>query len=279
MVFSCACRVNQEMSAECMAIALSLLKVFWLLLPAVGLVKLFNSKQWKGLIGEWRVRRLLRQHLDRKVYQLFSNLLLPVDDGGTTQIDCVLVSLYGIFVIEVKNMQGCISGGATERFWTQQIGSFRRGFQNPVHQNYKHLKTLQKLTGIREACLISLIVFADKAVLADKLPENVIQSSELVLLIKSQRKRLLTVAQTEAAVKKIHAGRLKNSLSNRRRHVWHVRTLAAHKAERPKFCPLCNSPMILRQARRGSNAGRTFWGCARFPDCRGTRQASSRLDQ
>jgi restriction system protein len=36
-------------------------------------------------------------------------------------------------------------------------------------------------------------------------------------------------------------------------------------------CPLCGSPMIRRTARRGTNAGNTFWGCARFPDCRGIR--------
>lgn len=274
MVGSAACCVNQEMTAKCMEIAVSLLKVFWLLLPAVGLVKLLNSKTWKGLIGEWRVRRMLQRHLDSKVYQLFSNLLLPTVDGGTTQIDCVIISRYGIFVIEVKNMQGRISGSEKERFWTQQIGSFRRGFQNPIHQNYKHLKTLQELTVIRESCFISLIVFADKAVLADKLPENVVQGRELVQLIKIQRKRLLTAAQTAAAGKKIQAVRLQNSLSNQRRHVRHIRSIAAKKAEMPQFCPRCGSQMILRQAMRGSNAGRTFWGCSRFPDCRGTRQAA-----
>lgn len=43
--------------------------------------------------------------------------------------------------------------------------------------------------------------------------------------------------------------------------------------ERPS-CPICQSPMILRRARRGQNAGNEFWGCSKFPSCRGIRNLS-----
>ncbi|ADE17009.1 restriction endonuclease (plasmid) [Nitrosococcus halophilus Nc 4] len=36
-------------------------------------------------------------------------------------------------------------------------------------------------------------------------------------------------------------------------------------------CPLCGKPMVLRKARKGSNAGKQFWGCKAFPQCRGVR--------
>jgi len=38
----------------------------------------------------------------------------------------------------------------------------------------------------------------------------------------------------------------------------------------PPRCPICQGPMKLRTARRGKNAGSQFWGCLRYPDCRGT---------
>lgn len=38
-------------------------------------------------------------------------------------------------------------------------------------------------------------------------------------------------------------------------------------------CPACGSEMVLRRAKTGSLAGRSFWGCSRFPACRGTRSA------
>lgn len=36
-------------------------------------------------------------------------------------------------------------------------------------------------------------------------------------------------------------------------------------------CPQCGEPMVQRTARQGQSAGNTFWGCAQFPNCRGTR--------
>ena len=36
-------------------------------------------------------------------------------------------------------------------------------------------------------------------------------------------------------------------------------------------CPQCGGRMVLRTARRGRGAGRQFYGCARYPSCRGTR--------
>lgn len=42
-------------------------------------------------------------------------------------------------------------------------------------------------------------------------------------------------------------------------------------AQKAPNCPVCNGPMKLRTAKKGSNVGSQFWGCSRFPDCRGTR--------
>lgn len=35
-------------------------------------------------------------------------------------------------------------------------------------------------------------------------------------------------------------------------------------------CPACSSAMARRTAQRGALAGRDFWGCSRYPACRGT---------
>jgi DNA-binding helix-hairpin-helix protein with protein kinase domain len=46
---------------------------------------------------------------------------------------------------------------------------------------------------------------------------------------------------------------------------------AAQSAATNVFCPRCGSAMVRRTASRGPNAGSGFWGCSRFPQCRGTR--------
>ena len=38
-------------------------------------------------------------------------------------------------------------------------------------------------------------------------------------------------------------------------------------------CPICSGSMVLRAAKRGNNAGKSFWGCSNYPRCKGTRAA------
>ena len=48
-----------------------------------------------------------------------------------------------------------------------------------------------------------------------------------------------------------------------------VVTPAQEMPELEPLCPICSSKMIKRVARKGKNAGNTFWGCSKFPSCRG----------
>lgn len=53
--------------------------------------------------------------------------------------------------------------------------------------------------------------------------------------------------------------------------------MATHEVPRKEqgaqspLCPTCGSQMVLRTAKKGANAGNQFWGCPKFPKCRGTR--------
>jgi predicted RNA-binding Zn-ribbon protein involved in translation (DUF1610 family) len=48
-------------------------------------------------------------------------------------------------------------------------------------------------------------------------------------------------------------------------------TPASRTQQSQVTCPRCGSPMIRRTAHRGRNAGNPFWGCSRYPLCKGTR--------
>jgi hypothetical protein len=39
-------------------------------------------------------------------------------------------------------------------------------------------------------------------------------------------------------------------------------------------CPSCGAPMVVRTARRGAGAGRKFWGCSKYPVCKGTQESA-----
>jgi len=72
----------------------------------------FKSPWFKGFAGEMLVHIYAKIHLSRDKYHVLRNVTLPTADG-TTQIDHIIVSEYGVFVIETKNMKGWIFGGAT----------------------------------------------------------------------------------------------------------------------------------------------------------------------
>ena len=43
-------------------------------------------------------------------------------------------------------------------------------------------------------------------------------------------------------------------------------------------CPVCKSDMVLREAKKGKNAGNKFWGCTQFPKCRGVVDLEEELE-
>lgn len=57
--------------------------------------------------GEAQIRRCLAKYCENKNAHLH-NITLRLEDGSTTQIDHVLVSTKGIFVIETKHYRGWI---------------------------------------------------------------------------------------------------------------------------------------------------------------------------
>jgi hypothetical protein len=76
-----------------------------------------------------------------------NNVTIPTPNG-TTQIDHVIVSRYGVFVVETKNMDGWVFGDERNSHWTQSIFGKKYKFQNPLHQNYRHTKALSEFLGI-----------------------------------------------------------------------------------------------------------------------------------
>jgi hypothetical protein len=124
--------------------------------------------------GEAAVRRLLLTEFNDPAYHLLNNITIPVDDG-TTQIDHILVSRYGVFVIETKHYSGWIFGNAKSSTWTRVKFRAKSKFQNPLHQNYKHLQVVKGLLHFVPAEHIhSLVVFTGDAIFKTERPPGVV---------------------------------------------------------------------------------------------------------
>jgi len=83
----------------------TLFSTYWWLIPLLFFITFLKTPFMKGVFGELIVNLAAKFFLDKEKYHLFKNVTLPTEDG-TTQIDHVIVSRYGIFVIETKNMKG-----------------------------------------------------------------------------------------------------------------------------------------------------------------------------
>lgn len=230
---------------------------------------LFGTANGKGYIGESKVSVVAMLGLPRSTYTPFHNLTLPVPNG-TTQVDHIFVSRFGVFVVETKNMGAWIFGGERDRQWTQ---TFRNGqkvrFQNPLRQNYRHTKAVETALvdlNLPSGAVRSVVAFVGKAELKTEMPHNVTVGTGFVSYIRSFREPMLSDSQVLAACSMIESESLSISAAKHRRH---VRDLEQQKrSSAPRKCPRCGKGMVLRTTQRGSNAGRRFWGCSGFPACR-----------
>lgn len=203
----------------------------FLLLILIGIGK---TAWFKGMIGEWMVNVIIRLFLDKHSYHLVHNVTLPTEDGGSTQIDHIIVSRYGVFVVETKHMKGWIFGSAQQKQWTQKIYRYTGQFQNPLHQNYKHTKVLAACLGIDHDTLHSVVVFVGDFKFKTNMPENVVRSVGLLRFVRAQSKILFTPQQTKELLKKIQRNRLEPSFATHKRHVRHVKEIQQKKQPRPR---------------------------------------------
>lgn len=251
-----------------------LITAYWWLLPLILLLTFLRSPFMKGVLGEFQVNVMAKLFLDKQIYTLFKNVTLPTEDG-TTQIDHVIVSRFGVFVIETKNMKGWIFGSPQQKIWTQKIYRHTSKFQNPLHQNYKHTQTLQTALALEPDKVFSLVVFIGDSTFKTTMPENVVYAGGYIRFIKRKTQPILTDSDVLAVCRKIQSGRLKPSLKTHREHVKHVKTIVEQKQQADdNACQQCGKPMVLRKARSGSNQGAEFWGCSGYPKCRTVRAIS-----
>lgn len=231
--------------------------------------------------GEKRVAKKLRR-LSQDVYRVINNIMLPTVDGTTTQIDHVVVSRYGIFVIETKNFSGWIFGSKDQRTWAQV---FRKGycgeskkfyFQNPIRQNWRHIYVLSDCLELPRRYFFNLVVFSGDGKFKTDRPENVMYRSELCSYIRSFDRPILSDAMVERIVSKLIA--IDEAIPEESRCLHVSNLMATHDPMQMSIacengslrCPKCGGKMVLRHRK---SDGATFYGCTNYPDCRGTRQA------
>jgi restriction system protein len=215
----------------------------------------------KGWLGERITSVGLFLCLEPGIYRKFDNLIIP-DFSGSTQVDHTLVSAFGIFVIEVKNYTGIIIGNPDDANWMQVTWSGPRQFQNPLRQNYRHIRALSAFLSLPESNFIPVVFFVGLCRLEGPMPGNVL-SSGLHGYIRGHTAHRLSPAAEETACKKLQALKenpqvslIQHALSLRKQH------------GNEENCLYCPGHLVLRVSEVHK---RQFFGCSRYPRCNFTR--------
>lgn len=231
-----------------------------IMLILVLLMKIYYPK-FRGYMGEFWVKLELKK-LPKEEYIVLNDIMLNIDNS-THQIDHIVLSKYGIFVIEMKNYYGLISGSEYKDKWTQYLGKNKFYFKNPIHQNYGHIKALSELLKIDESYFTSIICFSNQSNLKVSTNTSVIILDELNKEIQKYNMLKLYVNINEISnlilnnnikdkiIRKEHIANIKKKIKNEKMN------------EDNMICPKCNSKLIEKQGRYGK-----FIGCSNYPNCK-----------
>lgn len=229
------------------------------------LYSLFSTKA-RGRAGEKKVASLLSS-LPQE-YEVFNDLLIE-DNGRTSQIDHLIVSVYGIFVIETKNYSGFITGYENSRQWTENFYGNKYYFYNPIKQNKGHILALRNKLHIIEDDFIPIVVFSDDCTLQVDTQSPVIYMSDMIAKIKSYNEIKFDISQIKFIAEQIVSADINSDVAAKQ-HVEEIRDNLTEEMLNLSngICPRCGAPLVLRQGRYGN-----FYGCSNYPKCHYTHSA------
>lgn len=243
----------------------AVLQALYGLIPVVLIIGLLKTRWFKGVLGESMVKFVAKIRLPAAIYHPVHNVTLPTQEGST-QIDHIFVSRFGIFVVETKNIKGWVFGAQNQAQWTQQLFNTSFKFQNPLRQNYKHIMVLRATLDVPPAAIYSVVAFVGRSTFKSPMPANVTRGWGYAAYIKSFREEVLSESEVQNALATIQSTRLEPTRATNRRHIKQLKKRLHQSAK--KKCPKCDRSMVLRTAQRGGNIGRSFWGCSAYPTCR-----------
>lgn len=235
--------------------------VFGLLLIIALICFFVFRNSIKGKIGEEKTTLVL-ETLPHHSYRVINDLLIN-QNGHSSQIDHVVISEFGIFVIETKNYKGWIYGGDNSEYWTQNIYGNKYKLRNPILQNQGHIYALNKILKVNPGAFVSIVAFSGKANLKSRFTEHVVYISQIRKLILSYKQKCLTSESVEWIYNKLLEINV-NSRENRKLHINQVKDSIARQniAIANGLCPRCGGKLVLKTGKYGM-----FYGCKNFPNC------------
>ena len=135
----------------------------WLLIWAIKRIEIPTQEEIgkrKGRYGETYIATVLKNCMQAGDTLLNNVILSDPHSDLSVEIDHILLSRRGIFVVETKNRSGDIYGNDEAERWIQILGdgSIRHEFYSPVKQSIAHAKKVSYVTKCK--VVFPLVAFA-----------------------------------------------------------------------------------------------------------------------
>lgn len=232
----------------------------------VAIIVKKNMTQVVGFAGEYWVQKELNKLPGE--YLFLSDVMLEIE-GKTTQIDHIVFSKYGIFVIETKQRNTYITGNEHDKYWIVKAGRKKHYMYNPIHQNYGHKKAIEKILGLDDNQVIDIVcvsgqanlrIKSNKVVRVERLVDRILfEKEEKIQDYVSMAHRINAMNIVDKKYRKQHIEDIKENINNN--------TEELRKEVVMNRCPRCGNELVIRKGKTGE-----FVGCLSFPKCRYTKE-------
>ncbi len=232
---------------------------FWIFI-ILTLISTIFYKKIIGKAGEFWVKRELFK-LNKQIYYVINDVTIQ-NYNSTHQIDHIVVSQYGIFVIETKQYNGYIYGNEYDKQWIQNKKYY---IKNPIHQNYGHVKCLEKALNLPENKFIPIVCIPSTAKINIKSKSHIARIYDLIEIIHSYTTTI--IENPEIIYNQIKSAN-KTDSETKRQHINNVKELQNnnHNIYDPTKCLRCGGELVKRNGKYGA-----FLGCSNYPKCRYTK--------
>lgn len=230
--------------------------IYWFIILLVIVLYFFTNKII-GWFGEFWVKQELRKL--SKDYLILNDVMVKTSKG-TSQIDHLVFSKYGIFVIETKQYNGVIIGNDYDKNWKIKLRTKSFYVNNPVHQNYGHVQSIKEITSLTDDKLFSIVCISSRARIKVK-SDIVISIIKLVSYIESKTNEILpNYTEYYDFIKNLNIVDKKE----RKNHILNAKQVKKEKEEYYlSRCPKCGGELIKRNGQYGE-----FYGCSNYPKCK-----------
>ncbi len=194
-----------------------------LLLPALPHIK--------GRIGERLVHFRLSRSLPASHYTILRDVKLRRSEGtGVVRIGHVVVSAYGLFVVETRHWSGWLFGAERDAEWTRIRFRSRRRVPNPLRQLQTRLAALQDALGLDAALFHPLVVLTGGAQFRSPLPPNVTPLGGMIPFIQVRSRETLGYEAVPQVAQRLEALRVTPGPQTRAAQIAELR-----RAQRTRF--------------------------------------------